>query len=148
MRFINKKAKFNFEFIEKEIAGIVLKGTEIKSIRQSKLNFNDSYCYFHDNEIWLKNLHISEFENGTDNNHEPNRDRKILLTKKQILKFKNKYEEKKLTIIPTEIFINDKGLVKVEIALSKGKKLYDKKQIIKENDIKKDMDREIKNYKN
>lgn len=147
MKFINKKAKYNFEFIEKEIAGIVLKGTEIKSIRQGKLNFNDSYCYFYDNEIWLKNLHISEFENGTDNNHDPKRDRKLLLTKKQILKFKNKQEEKKLTIVPTEIFINDKGIAKVEISLSKGKKLYDKKQIIKENDIKKDMDREIKNYK-
>jgi len=147
MKYINRKARFNFEFIEKEIAGIVLNGTEIKSIKNGKLNFNDSYCLIINNEIWLKNLHISEYENGTHNNHDPKRDRKLLLTKKQILKFKSKLEEKGLTIVPTEIFINDKGIAKVEIALSKGKKTYDKKQIIKENDIKKEMDREIKNYK-
>lgn len=147
MKIINKKAKFNFEFLEKEIAGIVLKGTEIKSIRDNKVNFNDSFCYFKDNELWIKNLNISEYFNGNLNNHEPTRERKLLLTKKQLERFKSKLEEKGLTIVPTEIFINDKGFVKIEIALSRGKKTYDKKQIIKENDIKKEMDRELKKYK-
>jgi len=147
MKIINKKAKFNFEFLEKEIAGIVLKGTEIKSIRDNKVNFNDSFCYFKDNELWIKNLNISEYFNGNLNNHEPTRERKLLLTKKQLERFKSKLEEKGLTIVPTEIFINDKGFAKIEIALSRGKKTYDKKQIIKENDIKKEMDRELKKYK-
>jgi SsrA-binding protein len=147
MKIINKKAKFNFEFLEKEIAGIVLKGTEIKSIRDNKVNFNDSFCYFKDNELWIKNLNISEYFNGNLNNHEPTRERKLLLTKKQLERFKSKLEEKGLTIVPTEIFINDKGFAKIEIALSRGKKTYDKKQVIKENDIKKEMDRELKKYK-
>lgn len=147
MKLINKKAKFKFEFLEKEIAGIVLEGTEIKSIRNGKISFNDSYCLFINNELWIKNLHISEYEKGTHNNHDPKRDRKLLLTKKQLIKFKSKLEEKGLTIVPTQLFINEKGFVKIEIALSKGKKDYDKKQIIKENDIKREMDKEMKNYK-
>jgi len=142
----NKKASFKYQFIEKEIAGIVLKGTEIKSIRLGKANFTDSYCYFKDNELWIKNLYISEYDKGTYNNHDSKRDKKLLLTKQQIKKFLIKNAEKGLTIVPTMLFINDKGKVKIEIALSKGKNYKDKKQIIKENDLKKDMDREIKNY--
>lgn len=143
----NKKAKFNYEFIESEIAGIELKGTEIKSIRCGNIGFNDSYCLFIDNELWVKNLHIDEYKNASHNNHDPKRDKKLLLTKQQLIKFQSKVNEKGLTIIPEEIFINDKGLAKMKISLSKGKKTYDKKQIIKENDIKIEMDREIKYMK-
>lgn len=141
----NKKARFNYEFIESEIAGIKLKGTEIKSIRGGNVGFNDSYCLFIDNELWVKNLHIDEYKNASHNNHDPKRDRKLLLTKQQLTRFHSKVNEKGLTIIPEEIFINDKGLAKIKISLSKGKKHQDKRQIIKENDIKRDMDREIKN---
>jgi len=143
----NKKANFKYIFLEKEIAGIVLKGTEIKSIRNGKAGFTDSYCYFKNNELWIKNLYISEYEQGTHNNHDSKRDKKLLLTKNQLKNFLIKSKEKGYTIIPTSLFINDKGKVKIEIALSKGKNYTDKKQIIKENDLKKDMDREIKNYK-
>lgn len=144
MKIKNKKAAFNFEFIEIEIAGLVLKGTEIKSIVNGNVGFTDSYCFFKDNELWVKNLHINEYSKGTCNNHDPKRDKKLLLTKQQLKKFNNKVKEKGLTIVPVQIFINDKGLAKMEIALSKGKREYDKKQIIKENDIKRDMDKQIK----
>jgi len=132
----NKKANFNYIFIEKEIAGIVLVGTEVKSIRLNKISFTDSYCYFKNNELWLKNLHISEYKEGTYNNHEPKRDRKLLLKKQQILKLQKKVNEDGLTIIPTEIFFKN-GIVKVEIALSKGKKIYDKRESIKKKDYEK-----------
>ena len=147
MKIKNRKAIFNFEFIEKELAGISLKGTEVKSIREGKISFKDSYCYFKNNELWLKNFHIHEYKMGTNNNHDPKRNRKLLLTKNQLKNFENKSKEKGLTIIPVELIINEKGLIKIEIALSKGKKIFNKKQTIKENDIKIDMDREIKNYK-
>lgn len=147
MKIKNRKARFNFDFIEKEIAGIVLTGTEIKSIRDGKVGFTDAYCYFKDNEMWVKSLHIDEYKSGTHNNHDPKRDRKLLLTKIQLQRFQSKVNEKGLTIVPVEIFINDKGLAKMEIALSKGKRLQDKRNIIKENDIKREMDREIKNLK-
>jgi SsrA-binding protein len=144
MEIINKKAKFNFDFLEKEISGIVLTGTEVKSIREGKVNFNDSYCYFKDNELWIKHLHISEYKNGNRNNHDPLSERKLLLTKSQLEHFNQSVNEKRLTIIPVKIFINKKGLIKIEIALSRGKRLYDKRQIIKENDIKREMDKELK----
>lgn len=144
MKIKNRKARFNYIFVETEVAGIVLTGTEVKSIRTGKVSFTDSYCFFKDEELWLKNLHISEYMEGTYNNHEPKRDRKLLLKKQQLKKFKRKMEEGGLTIVPTEIFFTDRGLVKVEIALSKGKKNYDKKESIKERDIKKETDRELK----
>lgn len=144
MKIKNRKARFNYIFVETEVAGIVLTGTEVKSIRTGKVSFTDSYCFFKDGELWLKNLHISEYMEGTYNNHEPKRDRKLLLKKQQLKKFKRKMEEGGLTIVPTEIFFTDRGLVKVEIALSKGKKNYDKKESIKERDIKKETDRELK----
>jgi len=147
MKIKNRKARFNYEFLEKEIAGIVLTGTEIKSIRDSKAGFTDAYCYFKDNEMWMKNFYIIEYTQGTFNNHDPKRDKKLLLTKSQIKKFQEKSSEKSLTIVPTMMFINDQGIAKIEIALSKGKKTQDKRSTIKENDIKKDTDREIKNLK-
>ena len=139
----NKKANFEFIFLEEIIAGIVLLGSEVKSIRNGAASFTDAYCYINDNEIFLKNLHISEYKDSSYNKHEPKRDRKLLITKKEIKKFKEKSQEKGLTIIPTKLFVNDKGLIKVVIALAKGKKIYDKKQKMKEKEI----DRHLKdNY--
>ncbi len=140
----NKKARFNYEFIEKEIAGVVLVGTEVKSIRESKVSFNDSYCLFIDDELWLRNFHISEYKEGTYNNHEPLRDRKLLLKRRELNKLKKKVNEDGLTIVPTKIFFNSKGLAKIEIALAKGKNVRDKRESIKEKDIKRDTDRELK----
>lgn len=144
MKIKNKKARFNYIFLETEVAGIVLSGTEVKSIRAGKVSFTDSYCFFKDGELWLKSLHISEYMEGTYNNHEPKRDRKLLLKKQQLRKFQKKMNEGGLTIIPTELFFTSKGLVKVEIALSKGKKTFDKRIAIRDRDIKKDIDRELK----
>lgn len=136
----NKKAFFNYEIVDNEIAGIVLVGTEVKSVVEGKISFTDSYCDFVNNELWLKNFHISEFDKSPKN-HEQKRDRKLLLTKQQLNKFKKKYDERGLTIVPLNIFINEKGLIKMEIGLARGKKQYDKKNSIKE----KDLDRYIKN---
>jgi SsrA-binding protein len=135
----NKKAYFNYEIIETEISGMVLCGTEVKSVCDSKISFTDSYCDFIENELWLKNFHISEYDKSKEN-HEPKRDRKLLLTKQQLNKFKKKYDEKGLTIIPLNIFTSEKGYIKMIIGLARGKKSYNKKQTIKERDI----DRESK----
>lgn len=137
----NKKAYFKYQIIDTFQAGIVLKGTEVKPIRKGKINFNDSYCYFVNGELYLKNFHISEYENGTYNNHETNRDRKLLLTKKELKKLITKVTEKGYTIVPLQIYINDKGFVKLSIGLAYGKKEHDKRETIK----KRDMEREIIN---
>jgi len=136
----NKKAFFNYEVIEDEVAGMILKGSEVKSIIEGKISFNDSYCDFIMDELWLKNFHISEYEKATLEKHDPKGDRKLLLTKKQLIKFKKKYDERGLTIIPLRIFTNERGLIKMEIGLCRGKKLYNKKDSLKEKDI----DRETK----
>jgi SsrA-binding protein len=139
----NKKAKFKYEFIETYTAGIKLVGTEIKSIRDSKVSFTDSYCFFIENELWLRNVHISEYENGNINNHDPIRDRKLLLNRSELNKLEQKSAEKGLTIVPVKIFINDKNLAKVEIALAKGKNISDKRQTIKKRDIERQMKNEL-----
>jgi SsrA-binding protein len=132
----NKKAYFNY-FIEDEIvAGIVLQGTEIKSIRKNSVSFNDSYCVFENGELFVKNLHISEYKDGTYNNHEPLRLRKLLLHKKELRKLNKAVEEKRYTIVPTHMFIDSRGFAKLKIGLARGKKQYDKRNTIKENDIK------------
>jgi len=141
----NKKVLFKYNIISTEIAGIVLNGTEIKSIRDGKISFTNTYCIIINNEIWVKNLHISEYKNGTHNNHDPKRDKKLLLTKKQISFFNEKINEKGLTIIPLNLFINDKGIAKITISLAKGKNNQDKRQSIKENDIKRYIEKNIKN---
>lgn len=141
----NKKAFFNYEIIESEVAGLVLLGTEVKSIVDGKISFTDAYCDFVENELWLKNFHISEYEKAAEN-HDPKRDRKLLLTKQQLNKFKKKFDEKGLTIVPLNIFINTKGLVKMDIALVRGKKQYDKRESIKEKDMDRDLKKKIKNY--
>ena len=139
----NKRAKFEYEFIETFVAGIVLKGTEIKSIREGKINLQDGYCHFEGGELFVKNIHISPYEQGTYLNHEPTRERKLLLNKRELVKLKKKSEEKGLTIVPFRIFTTDRGFAKMEIALAKGKKIHDKRHSLKDKDLK----REIKDLK-
>ena len=140
----NRKVTFEYELIEKFVAGMKLVGTEIKSIRNGKSNLSDSYCQFYGAELFVKNLHISEYEMGTHNNHEAKRDRKLLLNRKELQKMEKKVKESGFTIIPVRLFINDRGLAKLEIALAKGKKVYDKRETLKQKDAKREMDRMMK----
>lgn len=143
MSVLNNRQAFHEYFIEhKYDAGMILLGTEIKSIREGKVSFNDSYCLLHKGEIWLKSLHIAQYSHGTINNHDPLRDRKLLLEKREIRKIESKLKEKGLTLIPLKIYINEKGLAKIEIGLARGKKLYDKRETLKQ----KQADRELKRY--
>lgn len=135
----NRKASFEYEFLDKYVAGIVLTGTEIKSLRMSKLNMQEAFCFFKGTELWIKQMHISPYSQGNYNNHVPDRERKLLLTKRELRKLEQKSQEKGLAIIPTRLFINDRGLAKLEIALGRGKKLHDKRESIKERDTKKEL---------
>ncbi len=137
----NKKAKFEYAFIEEYSAGMVLTGTEIKSIRQGKVNMSDAYCLFNGTELFVKNLNIAKYEMGTHYNHEPLRERKLLLNKRELKKLANKLTDKGLTIIPTRLYIAESGIAKLEIALAKGKKLFDKRETIKERDVSRDYQR-------
>lgn len=137
----NRKARYEYHFLDKYIAGIQLTGTEIKSIREGKVNLQEGYCYLKDGELFIKNMHISPYKQGTHYNHEPARERKLLLKKKELRKLETKGTEKGLTIVPTRMFINDRGLAKLEIALAKGKKLYDKREDIKKKDVKRELER-------
>lgn len=138
----NRRAGFEYFFLEKYEAGLVLTGTEIKSIREGKVNLQDAYCLFQDGELFIRNLHISPYTEGTHYNHEPLRDRKLLLTKRELKKLSNQLKDQGLTIIPIRIFSSARGLAKIEVALAKGKKLYDKRETIKERDIKRESDKE------
>ena len=140
----NRKVTFEYELIERFVAGMQLVGTEIKSIRQGKANLSDSYCQFYNGELYVKNLHISEYELGTHNNHLAKRDRKLLLHKKELQKLDRKVKESGLTIVPVKLFVNEGGLAKLEIALARGKKVYDKRESIKQKDSQRDMDRMMK----
>lgn len=140
----NKKATFLFELLDVYTAGIVLTGTEIKSIRLGKASIVESYCYFINTELWIKGMHVAEYWWANRYNHDPNRERKLLLTKKELLKLKKRTQEKGLTIIPTKLFINEKGIAKIDIALAKGKKVFDKREDIKKKDTKREMDRFMK----
>lgn len=137
----NKKASFEFFLLEKFIAGMVLTGTEIKSIRANKASINEAYCTFVGSELYVRNMHIAEYDYGTYNNHNPKRDRKLLLTARELRKLQSKLNEKGLTLVPTFLFINDKGLAKIEIALAKGKKLYDKRETLKQKESRRDLER-------
>ncbi len=137
----NRRASFEYEFIEKFTAGIVLCGTEIKSIREGKASLVDSYCYFSGNELYVKNMNISEYWWASYNRQDPRRDRKLLLTKRELRKLFRASREKGMTIVATSLFIADNGYAKLNIALAKGKREYDKRQTIKEKDIRRDMDR-------
>jgi SsrA-binding protein len=141
IRIKNKKASFEYYLEERYVAGIQLTGTEIKSIRNGKAQLTESYCFFKNEELFVKNMHINEYELGTIYNHEPKRDRKLLLKKRELRKLKTRINEKGFTLIPLILFINEKGLAKLEIALAKGKHTYDKRSSLKEKDVKRDMDR-------
>ena len=140
----NKKASFEYHILETFTAGIKLLGTEIKSIREGKTNISDSFCTFINEELYVRNLHISEYSHGSFYNHEAKRDRKLLLTKKELKKLVVKGEDKGLTIIPLKIFISDRGFAKMDIALAQGKKAFDKRESLKERDVKREMDMAMK----
>ena len=140
----NRKASFEYELIEKFVAGMQLFGTEIKSIRNGKASINEGYCQFHHGELYAKNLHISEYELGTVNNHVPKRDRKQLLRENLLLRLERRLKESGFTIIPTRLFINGRWLAKLEIALARVKKLNDKRETLKQKDSKREMDRMMK----
>ena len=143
MQELRNRQAFHEYFIDNRYeAGMVLLGTEVKSLRAGKASFNDSYCLIQHSEIWLKSLHIAEYSHGTVNNHEPLRDRKLLLQKREIRKIESKLKEKGYTLVPLRIFFNEKNLAKIEIGLARGKKMHDKRETIK----KRDVDREIKRF--
>lgn len=145
MSEIRNRSAFHEYFIEdKYDAGMVLTGTEVKSLRDGRASFNDSYCYFHKGELWIKSLHIAEYSHGTINNHDPMRERKLLLQKRELKKMEAKMKEKGFTIVPLRIYFNEKGLVKLEIGLGKGKKLHDKRETIKSRDVEREMKRYLK----
>ena len=137
----NRSAYYEYHIDDKYVAGLVLTGTEVKSLREGRASFNDSYCYFHKGELWIKSLHIAEYSHGTYHNHEPLRERKLLLKKKELKKLESKLKEKGFTIVPLSIFFNDKGLAKIEIGLGKGKKLHDKRETIKARESERDIKR-------
>ncbi|HZI54087.1 MAG TPA: SsrA-binding protein SmpB [Chitinophagaceae bacterium] len=140
----NRSAYHEYFIDDKYEAGIVLMGTEVKSIREGKVSFNDSYCLLHKGEVFVKSLHIAEYSHGNINNHEPSRDRKLLLQKREIRKIESKLKEKGYTLIPLRIYFSEKGLAKMDIGLGKGKKLHDKRETLR----KKDVEREMKRYTN
>ena len=144
MEIKNRSAYFEYYVDDKFIAGLMLLGTEVKSLRAGRASFNDSYCLFQGSELWLKSMHIAEYSHGTYNNHNPVRDRKLLLNKREIKKLQSKMKEKGYTIIPLRIFFTEKNLAKLEIGLAKGKKLHDKRESIKARDTEREMKRFIK----
>ncbi len=138
----NRQAYFNYQIEDKYEAGIMLLGTEVKSIREGKVSFNDAFCLFEKTELWVRGLYIAEYSHGTANNHIAVHDRKLLLNKRQLKKLQAALKEKGFTIVPLKVYFNDKNLVKVEIGLGRGKKTHDKRETIKQRDT----DREIKRY--
>jgi SsrA-binding protein len=144
----NKKARFEYELLEQYTAGIVLTGTEIKSIRNSKASIAESFCEFNEHgELFTVNMHIEEYAFGTRYNHRPKAQRKLLLNKKELKKLQREVQNTGLTIVPLRLFITDKGFAKLRIALAKGKKLYDKRETIKDRDNKRDLERIKKSFK-
>jgi SsrA-binding protein len=140
----NRSAYHEYFIEEKYDAGMVLVGTEVKSIREGKLSFADSFCIFFKSELWVRNLHIAEYRFGTTNNHLAVHDRKLLLNRKELRKLENKLKDKGYTLIPLRVFFSEKGLVKMEIGLAKGKKLYDKRETIKDRDTQREIKRFLK----
>ncbi|MFO8002482.1 MAG: SsrA-binding protein SmpB [Marinilabilia sp.] len=142
----NKRAYFDYEILEKYVAGIQLSGTEIKSIRNGRAGLVESYCYFVKGELWVKGINIAEYFYGTFNNHAPHRVRKLLLNKKELKKLERKTKESGLTIVPLRMFLNDRGYAKLEIALAKGKKKHDKRETLKTKDTQRELERARKNF--
>lgn len=137
----NKRARFEYDLLDKYVAGLQLTGTEIKSIRNSKATITDSFCTFKDNELFIVGMHVEEYEFGTYANHLPKRERKLLLNRQELDKINKKMKDVGLTIVPLRLFMNDKGWAKVEIAVGKGKKLHDKRNSLKDKDVQRDIDR-------
>ena len=137
----NRQAYFHYFIDDKYVAGVVLLGTEVKSVREGKVSFNDAFCLFEKNELWLRGLYIAEYALGTSNNHIAVHDRKLLLTKRELKRIQARMKERGHTLIPLKVFLNEKNLVKVEIGLAKGKKSHDKRETIKERDVQKEMKR-------
>lgn len=143
----NKKARFEYEITDTYVAGIILTGTEIKSLRTGKGSIGESYAYVHNaKEVWVKEMYIAEYANGSYNNHLPRRNRKLLLQKKEIRKIASKLQNVGFTLVPLELFINDKGLAKLRIGVARGKKIHDKRNTLKERDVKRTLDRASKSY--
>lgn len=143
----NRRAYFDFEILDKVSAGIMLTGTEIKSIREGKGNINEAFCFVtKDDEMFIRNMHITEYSHGSHYNHEPLRERKLLMNKKEITRWGSKIKEKGLTLVPLKVYINDRGFVKIDIGLAKGKKTHDKRESLKAKDSKREIDRVMKRY--
>ena len=140
----NRKASYEYHFIQTYTAGIMLTGTEVKSLREGKANISDAFCIFMNEELWVKNMHISEFKQGSYNNHDPKRLRKLLLKKTEMRKILSKVREKGITIVPVKVFFSERGFAKVEIALARGKKQFDKREDIKKKDATREMARAMK----
>lgn len=147
INILNRKAKFEYEFLDSFTAGIKLVGTEIKAIREGKANIAESFCEFSNSELFVINMHIEEYSHATYFNHSPKSERKLLLNKKELKKLEKEVKNTGLTIIPTKLFINDRGLAKLNIVLARGKKMYDKRETIKDRDNKRTLDRIKKEYK-
>ncbi|TRO65314.1 SsrA-binding protein SmpB [Christiangramia sabulilitoris] len=143
----NRKAKFNYEFLDKYTAGIKLAGTEIKAIREGKANIAESFCEFNNHELFVINMHVEEYSHASHFNHNPKSERKLLMQRRELRKLEKEVTNSGLTIIPLRLFINDRGLAKLQIALAKGKKLYDKRETIKDRESKRRLDRIKKDYK-
>lgn len=143
----NKRATFDYEILEEYVAGVVLVGTEIKSIRLGKASLTESYCYFDKGELWLRGMNVAEYGWGTCNNHAPRRDRKLLLQRKELNKLQRALQDRGLTIVALRLFLSEKGLAKVVIGLAHGRKSYDKREYIKANDAKREMDKAMKRFK-
>lgn len=141
VNIFNKKATFEFEILEKFTAGILLTGTEIKSIRDGKATMSDAYCSFTGDELYVRNLHIAEYSHGTHYNHEPKRPRKLLLQRRELRKLLSKVKERGLTIVPLKLFLSSTGYAKIDIGLARGKKIHDKRESIKERDQKREQSR-------
>lgn len=141
----NKRAKFDYEWLDTYTAGLQLVGTEVKSIRMGKASIVEAYCYFKDGELFIKNMNIAEWSHGNIFNHEPTRERKLLLSKRELDKIEKALKDQGITVVPTKVFISEKGWIKLNIAVARGKKNYDKRQTLKDKDMKRDLSR-LKTY--
>ncbi len=146
VNIVNKKARFEYEILETFEAGIVLQGTEVKSVRERRVNFQDAYCYFKRGELWCKGIHISEYSHGGRWNHDPARDRKLLMKKRELRRLREKVQEKGMTLVPLRLYINRRGWVKVELALVRGKKKYDKRETIRRREQEIEARRTLKKW--
>jgi len=146
IEIVNRRAKFEYHFLQSYEAGILLSGTEVKSIKSGNANLSDAYCLFMNGELYIKSLYIAEYSHGNVHNHETRRDRKLLLRRPELKKLDRRVREKGLTIVPHRIYISDRGFIKIEIALAQGKRAYDKRESIKEKDVRRDLDRMKKNH--